>query len=409
MLKDQALKLFRQLNRKKTAQVISPLAVFPLAACGGAGSDKADDSTSTGGNQTSSSASTNSLYSSGDFVNVSIGSNTQLFDRTLETYGIKLVISGDVGSQKAVPDEWAYKTAQTIKLMLNPDAEGINKVAQENVVRTLKGEDGTWHEGMPTLQRVMKGGGDDYSPNPLKDWGAYGGDIDTLFNTHMDNDMVWYQNSSHGAVTTEGDIDIQELVEHLMHTIHLYGVRGGVEGSTAALKGTEETDINYETSELWLAMQEAISNGVYDISGYGDAPAHFVITKEYTYLLNFNMWEFGSEFWPDGGSLAPEWADSARTVEGIQANNPLGYALFQKYFDPVLSKPDAGTLRNMFQDNDSGLSGYVPDSASSSSYKVPSSSYQNQVIRSDNVEEVSLNDVMFTEMGIIDGPSSIIM
>ena len=76
MLKDQALKLFRQLNRKKTAQVISPLAVFPLAACGGAGSDKADDSTSTGGNQTSSSASTNSLYSSGDFVNVSIGSNT---------------------------------------------------------------------------------------------------------------------------------------------------------------------------------------------------------------------------------------------------------------------------------------------------------------------------------------------
>ena len=61
----------------------------------------------------------------------------------------------------------------------------------------------------------MKGGGDDYSPNPLKDWGAYGGDIDTLFDTHMDNDMVWYQNSSHGAVTTEGDIDIQELMEHL--------------------------------------------------------------------------------------------------------------------------------------------------------------------------------------------------
>jgi len=48
----------------------------------------------------------------------------------------------------------------------------------------------------------------------------------------------------------------------------------------------------------------------------------------------------------------------------VLAENPLGHALFMKYFDPVLSKPDFATLRSMFQDNDQGDSGYVPDTIS---------------------------------------------
>ena len=81
--------------------------------------------------------------------------------------------------------------------------------------------------------------------------------------------------------------------------------------------------------------------------------------KEYQYLLTFGMWEF-SEFW-EGGSLAPEWNNNARTPEGILANNPLGYALFKKYFEPVISKPSKESLRTMFQDNDQGSSGYTAD------------------------------------------------
>ena len=72
------------------------------------------------------------------------------------------------------------------------------------------------------------------------------------------------------------------------------------------------------------------------------------------------MWEVGKELW-EGGSLAPEWSDSANTPSGIQQNNPLGYALFNNYISPVLSKPDLSQLRSMFQDNDGGQSGYVPD------------------------------------------------
>ena len=46
---------------------------------------------------------------------------------------------------------------------------------------------------------------------------------------------------------------------------------------------------------------------------------------------------------------------------GVLAENPLGYALFNTYFTPVLSKPNLTIARSMFQDSDCGLSGYQPD------------------------------------------------
>jgi hypothetical protein len=39
--------------------------------------------------------------------------------------------------------------------------------------------------------------------------------------------MVWYKNiDSKGT----GDDDINEIIEHILHTLHRFGVRGGVEG-----------------------------------------------------------------------------------------------------------------------------------------------------------------------------------
>ncbi|MDA8540528.1 hypothetical protein N9K50_02250 [Planktomarina temperata] len=98
-----------------------------------------------------------------------------------------------------------------------------------------------------------------------------------------------------------------------------------------------------------------------------------VAAIEYTYLLNFSMWEMGKEFWSDeneeytgigNGVLEGEWSVTASDPAGVLAENPLGHALFMKYFDPVLSKPDFATLRSMFQDDDQGDSGYVPDANS---------------------------------------------
>jgi hypothetical protein len=295
-------------------------------------------------------------YSSGDIINIE---PFIFYDRELIINGIKLLAAGDIGGQKAVPDIWIYKTAQVFKLLMNKDSEGIDSEAQLNMIKTLKGEIG-WHIGIQTGQRIAYGGGDEYSPNFLTDNGkqSYEG-LEAFEDNLALDDMVWYKNiDSKGT----GDDDINEILEHTLHTLHRFGARGGVQGSIEALNAeSEEGDIS-NTSVL-LAMKEAYDNGVFDIEGYGgdinNQDAWPVMLKEYQYLLTYGMWDY-SEFW-DGGSLSPEWNDNARTPEGVLANNPLGYELFNTYLKPVISKPSKEILRNMFKDNDQGDSGYTPD------------------------------------------------
>ena len=302
-----------------------------------------------------------SLYSAGALIEDN--EISELFNRSLTVNGVKIVVAGAAGGQKPVPDFWALKIARLIQLMTDPNYEGIDGEAQKNMIKTLKGAPGTWHEGYPTIQRIAYGGGDDYSPNWLRDEGisSYEG-LQEFNDTHSHNDMVWYRNSS-GDSFDDGDIDFQEVMEHIMHTIHLFGVPGGVPGSKEALYLEAIENPNWDSTTIHLAMKEAIDSGMYvpdyapewDQSEDGAGVAY----KEYLYLLNFNMWEM-SEFW-EGQSLAPEWNDAMRTPDGIRTNNPLGFELFIKYIEPVLSKPDFTTIRSIFQDNDQGESGYVAD------------------------------------------------
>jgi hypothetical protein len=161
----------------------------------------------------------------------------------------------------------------------------------------------------------------------------------------------------------DGQYDVENVVENLLHTFHLYAVRGAVEGSETALNWKATTNPNWENTELHLAMKEAIDNDMFDPTSY--APNWFndqaeaeSAYKEYLYLLNWSMWAM-SEFWV-GSSKAPQWNDSMRTPLGIEENNPLGYELFNTYIAPVLSRPNFITLREMFQHSNGGVSGYVP-------------------------------------------------
>jgi hypothetical protein len=295
-------------------------------------------------------------YSSGDIITIE---PVVFYDRELIVNGIKLIIAGDIGGQLAVPDFWIYKTARVFQLLIDKDAEDIDSNSQLNMIKTLKGEIG-WHQGYSTGQRIARGGGNEYSPNFLDDNRnqSYPG-LEAFEDALALDDMVWYKNiDSQGT----GDDDINEIMEHTLHTLHRFGVRGAVQGSTEALNiEAEEEDIT--NTDIFLAMKEAYTNGVFDIEGYGgdinNRDAWPVMLKEYQYLLTYGMWEF-SEFW-EGGSLSPEWNDNARTPEGVLANNPLGYELYNTYFKPVISKPSKDTLREIFQDDDQGESGYIVD------------------------------------------------
>lgn len=295
-------------------------------------------------------------YSSGDIIPIE---PLVFYDRELTINGIKLIVAGDIGGQLAVPDFWIYKTARVFQLLIDKDAEDIDSNSQLSMIKTLKGEIG-WHQGYPSGQRIARGGGNEYSPNFLDDNRnqSYPG-LEAFEDALALDDMVWYKNIDSQAT---GDDDINEIMEHTLHTLHRFGVRGGVQGSTEALNiEAEEEDIT--NTDVFLAMKEAYTNGVFDIEGYGgdinNRDAWPVMLKEYQYLLTYGMWEF-SEFW-EGGSLSPEWNDNARTPEGVLANNPLGYELYNTYFKPVISIPSKEILREIFQDGDQGESGYIVD------------------------------------------------
>ena len=316
-------------------------------------------------------------YNNGSIIDVT-GDGSDFFKREVTSNGVRIMGAGTVGGQTAVPDAWLEKVARMFDLFLDPNGASINETYQRAMIQTLSGDTGTWHEGLPTIQRVARGAGADYTPNFLTDAGVISWNLTNLFDTHVQNDMVWYLNST-GDGYGDGDIDAQEVIEHVFHTLHMHGL-------TDDIKLYSYLSADWATGPLYAAMEEAFDAGKWDPSGYQvnpddwktDADAFEVAAKEYLYLLNFCMFEY-TELW-DGGSLAPEWADDMRTQAGIQANNPLGYAFHNTYIAPVISKPSLATIRSIFGDGNTpaqddpslaGVSGYVVDILSAEIPAIP--------------------------------------
>ena len=310
-------------------------------------------------------------YNKGSLGDVT-GNGSDFFKREVTTNGVRIMGAGSVGGQTAVPDAWLEKVARMFELFLDPTGTGINLEYQRAMIKTLSGDVGTYHAGFPTLQRVARGAGSDYTPNFLTDPGVISWNLTNLFDTHVANDMVWYLNST-GAGYGDGDTDAQEVIEHVFHTLHMHGLPADDIKLYAFLAS------DWASGDLYAAMEEAYDAGKWDPSGYNtpsnawktDSDAFEVAAKEYLYLLNFCMFEYTS-LW-DGGSLSPEWTDDMRTQSGIQSNNPLGYAFHNTHIAPVISKPSLTTIRNIFQDGNtpaqdnpslSGASGYVVTNAS---------------------------------------------
>jgi hypothetical protein len=304
-------------------------------------------------------------YNNGAIIDV-VGNGSDFFKRELTVNGVRIVGAGSVGGQVAVPDAWLEKVGRMFELFLDKNAAGINESAQRTVIKTLSGDAGTYHAAQgPTLQRVARGAGADYSTNFLTDDGITFWNLSPLFDSHVANDMVWYLNST-GDGYGDGEIDAQEVIEHVFHTLHMHGL------DAVSLKMYPYISADWATGPLYAAMVEAYDGGFWDPSGYGganfktDSDAFEVAAKEYLYLLNFSMFEY-TGLW-DGDSLAPEWTDTVRTSSQIQTNLPLGYALHNTYIAPVISKPSLATINSIFGDGNTpeqddpslaGASGYV--------------------------------------------------
>ena len=293
-----------------------------------------------------------------------VGYGSNFFTREIRTAGVRIISAGTIGGQTAVPDAWLEKVARMYQLFTDSAGAGINENKQEQLINTLLGNTTSYHSPKPTIQRVARGGGASYTPNFLTDAGIMSWGLMPLFDETVQNDMVWYLNSS-GTPGT-GDYDAQEVIEHVFHTLHMHGL------DAATLKMYPAASADWATSDLFAAMKEAADANYWQPSGYSpnwetDTVQFEVGVKEYLYLLNFCMFDY-STLW-EGNSLAPEWSDSLRTPAGIQANNPLGYALFNTNIGDVISKPSLATIRNIFQDGDvgnptvAGASGYVADTA----------------------------------------------
>jgi subtilisin family serine protease len=291
-------------------------------------------------------------YAAGPLVTDS--TNGAVFDRSINVHGLKIVVAGAVGGATTVHSEFAKKVARTVELLLTP-RRTTNTEKQKKLIENLRGGTGTWHAGTPTAQRIGYGGGASYSPNWLLDAGipSYSG----------------YQ----------GFLD--------SHTIHQYGLEA------RELKMFPSFDSDWATGPMFLAMKEAEDNSIFDPSGYApnwktDADTFPVAVKEYLYLLNFAMFEYTS-LW-DGGSLSPEWANSARTPAGVQANNPLGYGLFNTHIKDVIEKIDIDVLQSIFPDGDTGnpfaagASGYVSNTSNSRVQLLDWGQYSGSVTQSAN-------------------------
>ena len=164
-----AKQLKNKLN-KKTPLLMSPFG-FALAACGGGGGD--------GGGESGSKP---FVWNGASLNKGSLTATTStLFDRTLDVYGVKLLVGGASGTQDAVPDAWAYKVAQSYVMLMDPTGSNIDVSAQEKMKEILSGVEGTWHEGYGTSQRILKGAFSEYPLDISND--SNQGLIDAVYGT----------------------------------------------------------------------------------------------------------------------------------------------------------------------------------------------------------------------------------
>tara|TARA_B100000029_G_C17603636_1_gene966631 strand:+ start:109 stop:1272 length:1164 start_codon:yes stop_codon:yes gene_type:complete len=153
-------------------------------------------------------------------------------------------------------------------------------------------------------------------------------------------DYIWEETGK-----TEAEI-IGEVIEHLLHTITTIGFNTSF---------VSEWFWNSTSSNVYLAMQQAINNGIYDISDYASLEAsdpegyRRTIVTEYAYWLILAEWDyFGVAGKVESGYGTGNAEFSVGTPAEISSKNPLGHQLYLTTVAKILSVPDKDVIRSLF-------------------------------------------------------------
>ncbi|AIQ97731.1 DUF4214 domain-containing protein [Prochlorococcus sp. MIT 0801] len=285
----------------------------------------------------------NSSYVSGDVV--STNETFGVWSKYIDVYGLRIFCLGSFSRMPAVDDEFIKKTAETVKLMMNPSGELIDKQAQENAIKYMKSKS--------TIQRVGINTFGAYQNPSLNDAPKGYDEINNLYNSV---DFIWKLNDS--PIQRN---QITQQLEHLLHTFTDFALPGAFPSQFNLIEGK---------GMLWDAAKEAIDNGVYNDKDYikfkGDNHEIYsdlyksMVMREYLFCLTYSMWGYITKYTQDG-SLDGEWSDNYLTSDSIKEANPLGYDLYTNYITKVITKPESYRLEEIYKDNHEGVSGYQSD------------------------------------------------
>ena len=217
-----------------------------------------------------------SIQQIGDSINYSSGSVktvTELppFTKELTVRGIKLLGHGpyDV-SAKGISDTFLEKVARTVQLLLDPEASGIDKEKQAAAIDGMANENNEGGFGIgPTVQRIGYINGGQYARSFLDDDAPnnYPGLQNTEF-SYRAKDYVWEfpdDDASGSGIADWGGYtvggQVTEVLEHVLHTISQHGLHYAYPYELNITGGQIG-------SPMMTAMQEAIDNGVFNVSGY---------------------------------------------------------------------------------------------------------------------------------------------
>lgn len=274
---------------------------------------------------------TSDIYSKGSII---ADEQFAPFNRYIDVNGLRMFVLDKV------KDEFVLDVANTFEAMFPQSSDTIDLASQQLILQSMS--------DYKHFQRIgYIGPPEDGEPAsaPLSgDW-------------EFAQDYIWEKPNSSTAS------QIGEVVEHLLHTI-----------SSLSLKYTfpEKWDWDDTSSDVYLAMQEAIDKGIYNVSSYSSLKSdpegyNKIIVQEFVYWFVSAEWDYfevmglsvnGS--W-EGGSNE-EW--SLLTSQEVEEQLPLAHKLYVESFSKLVQKPNASKVTEWFS-TDSSVADSIEDDISS--------------------------------------------